>query len=165
MYGTVPSFRQNLQVCHLYSLFKGFNLFKSLQYLDRNIFQPKGHVLSQYCCVVLPSLICLLTLNILGGDAALYREEARDPGQVRQGGAQHHEAGEWRPAARQPGPTRRRAHVLAPSGALLLQRSELIPGGPWPQAAVSSSRIHRSCTGIKASFKVGLNGGMTHTPL
>ncbi len=26
------------------------------------------------------------------------------------------------------------------------------------------SRIHRSCTGIKASFKVGLKGGMSHAP-
>jgi hypothetical protein len=67
---------------------------------------------------------------LVGGDAALYWEEARDPGQVRQGGAQHHEAGEWRPTPRQPGPTRRRTHVLAPSGALLLQRSELLPRGP-----------------------------------
>jgi hypothetical protein len=28
-----------------------------------------------------------------------------------------------------------------------------------------SSRIHRSCTGVKASFKVGLKGSMTHTVL
>jgi hypothetical protein len=25
----------------------------------------------------------------------------------------------------------------------------------------TSSRIHRSCTGVKASFKVGLKGGMS----
>ncbi len=27
------------------------------------------------------------------------------------------------------------------------------------------SRIHRSCTGVKASFKVGLKEGMSHSPL
>ncbi len=27
----------------------------------------------------------------------------------------------------------------------------------WPESIKSSSRIHRSCTGVKASFKVGLN--------
>jgi hypothetical protein len=96
---------------------------------------------------------------LLGGDAALYREEARDPGQVRQGGAQHHEAGEWRPAARQPGPARRRAHVLAPRGPYCCSAQNLIPGGPWPLAAVSSSRIHRSFTGVKTSFTVGLKWG------
>jgi hypothetical protein len=29
---------------------------------------------------------------------------------------------------------------------------------------LSCSRIHRFCTGVKASFKVGLKGGMTHNP-
>jgi hypothetical protein len=29
----------------------------------------------------------------------------------------------------------------------------------------TSNQIRISCTGVKASFKVGLNGGMTHTPL
>jgi hypothetical protein len=72
---------------------------------------------------------------LLGCDAALYREEARDPGQVREGGAQHHEAGEWRPAARQPGPARRRAHVLAPGGPYYCIAQNYCPGGPWPQAA------------------------------
>jgi hypothetical protein len=72
---------------------------------------------------------------LLGGDAALYREEARDPGQVRQGGAQHHAAGEWRPAARQPGPARRRAHVLAPRGPYCCSgqhRGPLATGGRQP---------------------------------
>ncbi len=85
-------------------------------------------------------LICLLTLNILGGDAALYREEARDPGQVRQGGAQHHAAGEWRPPPRQPGPTRRRAHVLAPRGPYYCSAQNYCPGGPWPLAAGNLAR-------------------------
>jgi hypothetical protein len=94
-------------------------------------------------------------MNILGSDAALHREEARDPGQVRQGGAQHHEAGEWGPAAGQPGPTRRRAHVLVPRGPYYCSAQNYSPGGPWPLAAVSSSRIHISCTGDKTSFKLG----------
>ena len=70
--------------------------------------------------------------SIAGGDAALYREEARDPGQVRQGGAQHYQEGERGTNSRDHGPPGDRTHAVAvgrrgnhtPLAAVLL-------GGPW----------------------------------
>ena len=70
--------------------------------------------------------------SIAGGDAALYREEARDPGQVRQGGAQHYQEGERGPNTWDHGSPGDRTHAVAvgrrgnhtPLAAVLL-------GGPW----------------------------------
>ena len=69
---------------------------------------------------------------LAGGDAALYWEEARDPGQVRQGGAQHYQEGERGPNTWDHGSPGDRTHAVAvgrrgnhtPLAAVLL-------GGPW----------------------------------